>query len=128
MAGRIFSQNIRNFSINCTKLTINKNAVGGLSLVEKVAVRNDGKVIVAWHPDVQIPYEYTKPIPQAEKLDSASLIKEVSLQTAMSAFRNKHPEVARQELMQLTHTTKHRWFPRSRDKKAKKTPMDRPYL
>jgi len=56
------------------------------------------------------------------------VVKESALKTAMQAFKSKHPEVARQELMQLTHTTKHRWFPRARDRKAKQTPMDRPYL
>lgn len=57
-----------------------------------------------------------------------SLIKESALTSAHRAFKDKKPEIARQELMNLTSTTKHRWFPRSRDKRAKNTPMDRPYL
>ncbi|XP_037922164.1 39S ribosomal protein L42, mitochondrial [Hermetia illucens] len=97
-------------------------------LVDKIVVTNDGKMIVSWHPDTPFPYEMSKPIPNIEKLDSTSLLKEDKLDNAMKAFKNKHPEAARQELMSLTYTTKHRWFPRSRDKRAKKTPMERPYL
>lgn len=119
---------LRSFSTNSVKLAITKNAVGGRNLVEAVAVSPNGKTIVAWHPEPDYPYELTKPLPVASETQSASLLKDESLRTAMSAFKEKRPEVAREELMRLTHTTKHRWFPRSRDKRAKNTPMDRPYL
>ncbi|XP_005176531.1 large ribosomal subunit protein mL42 [Musca domestica] len=119
---------LRQFSTNSLNLSINKNAIGGRRLVEGVAVAPHGKTIVAWHPDPSYPYEFTKPLPAATESQSTSLMKEESLRNAMSAFKDKRPEVARAELMRLTHTTKHRWFPRSRDKKAKDTPMDRPYL
>lgn len=119
---------IRNFSTKSLKLSIKENAVGGRSLVDGVAVTSGGKTIVAWHPDPVFPYECSKPLPTAIETQSATLVKDESIRTAMSAFKEKRPEVAREELMRLTHTTKHRWFPRSRDKKAKKTPMDRPYL
>lgn len=127
LSARLFTT-CRSFSTNFTKNAVNKNPVGGKSLVDSVAVTKNGKTIVAWHPDTPFPYEHTMPLPQTVETQSSEVIKETALQTAMSAFKNKHPEVARQELMKLTHTTKHRWFPRSRDKKAKKTPMDRPYL
>ncbi|XP_034105108.1 39S ribosomal protein L42, mitochondrial [Drosophila albomicans] len=128
MSSARFLSTCRLFSTNLTKNAINTNAVGGKSLVESVAVTKNGKTIVAWHPETQFPYEQTKPLPQTVAKQSSNVIKETALDSAMSAFKNKHPEVARQELMKLTHTTKHRWFPRARDKKAKKTPMDRPYL
>lgn len=127
LSARLFTT-CRSFSTNLTKNAVNKNPVGGRSLVDSVAVTKNGKTIVAWHPETPFPYEHTKPLPQTVETQSSEVIKETALQTAMSAFKNKHPEVARQELMKLTHTTKHRWFPRSRDKKAKNTPMDRPYL
>ncbi|XP_017841210.1 39S ribosomal protein L42, mitochondrial [Drosophila busckii] len=127
MSARLYNA-CRLFSTNLIKNAINKNAVGGKSLVESVAVTKDGKTIVAWHPETPFPYEHTKPLPVFAEKQSSQVIKEAALDSAMSAFKNKHPEVARQELMKLTHTTKHRWFPRARDKKAKKTPMDRPYL
>ncbi|XP_068145646.1 large ribosomal subunit protein mL42 [Drosophila tropicalis] len=118
----------RLFSTNLTRNAVKTNPVGGQSLVEAVGITKDGKTIVAWHPEQEIPYESTKPLPEIVLSESSEVIKESALQSAMQSFKNKHPEVARQELMQLTHTTKHRWFPRARDKKAKKTPMDRPYL
>ncbi|XP_023168060.1 39S ribosomal protein L42, mitochondrial [Drosophila hydei] len=127
LSARLYSS-YRLFSTNLTKNAVNKNAVGGKSLVDSVAVTKNGKIIVAWHPDTPFPYEHTKPLPQLVEKQSSNVIKETALQTAMTAFKNKFPEVARQELMKLTHTTKHRWFPRARDKKAKNTPMDRPYL
>ncbi|EDV97666.1 39S ribosomal protein L42, mitochondrial [Drosophila grimshawi] len=127
MSARFYSV-CRLFSTNVTKNAINKNAVGGQSLVDSVAVTRNGRTIVAWHPETKFPYEHTKPLPHTVEKQSSEYIKETAMQSAMSAFKNKHPEVARQELMKLTHTTKHRWFPRARDKKAKKTPMDRPYL
>ncbi|XP_064545944.1 large ribosomal subunit protein mL42 [Drosophila montana] len=127
ISARLFTT-CRLFSTNFPKNAVNKNAVGGKTLVDSVAVTRNGKTIVAWHPDTPFPYEHTKPLPSIVENQTSEVIKESAMQTAMSAFKNKLPEVARQELMRLTHTTKHRWFPRARDKKAKKTPMDRPYL
>ncbi|GAB0096256.1 mitochondrial ribosomal protein L42 [Sergentomyia squamirostris] len=106
-----------------------KHPTGGQSFVQGVTVTDDGSTLVAWHPKPDFPYEFSRPLPPPMERDNSSLLKKSALNTAMQAFSTKHPEVAREELMRLTHTTKHRWFPRSRDKKAKKdTPMDRPYL
>lgn len=124
MVARIF---VRFFSRNITKCS-SENAVGGKNIVDVITVTGDGKTIVAWHPDITFPYQFSRPIPDTVSNDFGSLLKENSLTTAMRAFKQKYPEVARQELMNLTHTTKHRWFPRSRDKRAKNTQMDRPYL
>lgn len=105
------------------------NALGGKNLVEGVAVTADGKTVVAFHPKQKFPYEFSKPIPTSfQEINSGSLLKETALTSAFRAFKDKKPEIARQELMNLTYTTKHRWFPRSRDKRAKDTPMDRKYL
>lgn len=105
-----------------------KTATGVWGLVDKVVTTNDNKVFVAWHPTEDFPYEKSRPLPAIATAPSSSLIKDEASQNAMRAFGNKHPEVVRQELMAVTHTTMHRWFPRARDKKAKKTPMDREYL
>lgn len=103
-------------------------ATGIWGLVDTVALTDDGRTFVAWHPKPEFPYEASRPIPQIELRDRSSVIKESSIATAMTAFNTKHPEIARQELSRITFTTKHRWFPRARDKKAKKTPMDREFL
>lgn len=105
-----------------------KTATGHWSLVDKIALTDDRKTFVAWHPSTEFPYEFSRPIPAYEERNRSAVIKESAMDTAMAAFNTKHPEIARQELQRITFTTKHRWFPRSRDKKAKKTPMDRPYL
>lgn len=119
----------RLFSTNSRSILCSKNAVGGNNLVEGVAVTSDGRTIVAWHPNKPFPYEFSKPIPTSfDDINCGSLIKETALTSAQKAFKDQRPEIARQELMNLTYTTKHRWFPRSRDKRAKDTPMDRPYL
>lgn len=122
------TQLLRSFSTKTLQLSTNKNALRGRNLVEAVAVSRNGRTVVAWHPELEFPYEFTKPLPVASEKQYSSLIKDEALASAMGAFKEKKPEVARAELMRLTHTTKHRWFPRSRDKRAKSTPMDRPYL
>lgn len=103
--------------------------VGKTSTIDTVenVFKTDAGIFVAWHPEPDFPYEFTKPIEMKDR-SNPSLLKEAAINTAMEAFKNKHPDLARQELMSLTYTTKHIWFPRSRDRKAKKTPMDRNYL
>lgn len=103
-------------------------ATGAWGLVDKIALTADGSTFVAWHPRPAFPYEHSRPIPLVEQRDRSAVIKESTISTAMRAFHTKNPEIARQELSRATYTTKHRWFTRSRDKKAKKTPMDREYL
>lgn len=118
----------RNSGPHLIKSYSSKTATGQLSLVDKIALTDDGKTFVAWHPTKEFPYEFTRPIPISEHRDRSAVIKESALNTAMDAFNTKRPEIVRQELQKITFTTKHRWFPRARDKRAKKTPMDRPYL
>lgn len=102
-------------------------AVGQLSHVEKVVATQDCKLFVAWHPTAEFPYEHSLPLPPPS-IPTSTLLKDEAIQTAMKAFSNKHPEIARQELMKLTNTSKHTWKPRQRDRRAKKTPPDREYL
>lgn len=124
----MFAPFVRRFSIYALREITTKNALGGNSLVNKVAITDDAAVCVAWHPEIDFPYEWSKPIPHTTHDQERRLFKDKYSGNMMSAFKTKTPEIARQELMQLTYTTKHRWFPRSRDKRAKRTPMDRPYL
>lgn len=93
-----------------------------------MVVTDDGSTIVAWHPKSEFPYDCTRPLPEEIAVESTSVLKTKLTPELLSIFNKKSPEQARQELMDLTHTCKHRWFPRSRDKKAKKTPMEREYL
>lgn len=96
------------------------------NLGEKITVTDDGSTIICWHPEPCFPYDCSRPLPEEQETHSTLQIQ--SLDEVRSVFKEKKPEFVRQELMSLTHTTKHRWFPRSRDKYAKKTPPDREYL
>jgi large subunit ribosomal protein L42 len=105
-----------------------ENAVKNRSIVEAIAESSDKSAFFAWHPKPTFPYEFTRPLPTKLEQKSATMLKEQSIEAAKVAFKLKHPEFSRAELMRVTFTSKHRWFPRARDKKAKKTPMDRKYL
>lgn len=99
------------------------------ALVETIAESKDQTAFFAWHPKKEIPYEFTRPLPTAIEQKSYSMLKDQKLEDAKQAFsltNNQHFVIER--LTKVTFTSKHRWFPRSRDKKAKKTEMDRPYL
>lgn len=106
------------------------NSVNNRALVDAIAESNDQSAFFAWHPKKEFPYEYTRPLPTKVEQKNHSLLKQRAIEEAQVAWKLKHPEFSRAELMKITSTTKHRWFPRSRDKKMnyKKTPMERPYL
>lgn len=99
------------------------NSSYGISMTE------DGSTLVVFHPKSDFPYECTTPLSEVKTKENTSVLKTNLTPELKEIFHKKRPEQAREELMALTHTTKHRWFPRARDKKAKKnTPMDREYL
>lgn len=88
---------------------------------------DDGSTIVALHRDKEFPYEHSRPLPEEVKEDQ-SILKMSDYEEVKRVFKNMPPEMARKQLSSLTLTTEHRWFPRARDKKAKKNEMNRPYL
>jgi len=103
-----------------------RQASSSRKLEEQITVTDDGSTIVCWHPEPRFPYECSRPLPPA--YETIATLKIQSLDEVRSAFVENKQEFVRQELMSLTYTTKHRWFPRSRDKYAKNTPPDREYL
>lgn len=105
----------------------NSRGLSSFNPEHKIVLTNDETTIVAWHPKADFPYECTRPLPE-ETVSETSVLKTTLTPELLSIFNKKSPDLARQELMDITHTCKHRWFPRARDKKAKKTPMDREYL
>lgn len=100
------------------------------ALVESIAEAENQTAFFAWHPKKDYPYECTRDLPTNIEQKSSSLLRDESIASAQAAWKLKHPIFTRDRLSKLTFTTVHRWFPRSRDKKAnyKKTPMDRRYL
>ncbi|CAH0695051.1 unnamed protein product [Spodoptera exigua] len=93
----------------------------------KIVITDDGSTIVALHKDQEFPYEFSRPLPE-EAVADKSILRMNDTQEVYRVFRDLKPEIARKQLSSLTLTTQHRWFPRARDKKAKKTEMNRPYL
>lgn len=121
---------LRPLALNLTKKVLLR-PLGLTSVRNKssnVVLTDDRSTFVAWHPHYDIPYEHTLPLPEKKCIEDTSVLKTQLTPEVKEVFRKKTPEQARQELMNITHTTKHRWFPRARDKKAKKTPADREYL
>lgn len=104
------------------------SSYSGKNSKSKVALTDDGSTFVAWHPAEDFPYECTKPLPEPQFVEDTSVLKVQMSKELQDVFNKKTQEQAVQELMNITHTTKHRWAYRPRDKKAKKTPMDREYL
>lgn len=94
----------------------------------KITITDDGSTFVALHPEQKFPYELSKPMPIEEVRTKNSPLKMDDREEVMRVFKDISPDTARENLMKMTLTTKHHWFPRSRDKKKKLTPMDRTYL
>ncbi|XP_043681464.1 39S ribosomal protein L42, mitochondrial [Vespula pensylvanica] len=97
------------------------------TLPPEVVVFTDKDMIICWHPDQGFPYECSKPILEEQVLTSNTVLK-IGEKDIQDVFRKKKEDDVIAELAKLTFTTKHKWYPRSRDKKAKKTEPDRPYL
>lgn len=93
----------------------------------KIVITNDGSTIVALHQDQGFPYEHSRPLPE-EPAESNSILRMDNIKEVHRVFKDTKPEIARKQLAAITLTTEHRWFPRARDKKAKNTEMNRPYL
>ncbi|EFN89980.1 28S ribosomal protein S32, mitochondrial [Harpegnathos saltator] len=83
-------------------------------------------MVVCWHPEKQFPYKYSLPLSEVVHEDNSVL--RIGDKDVAEMFKKKKEFMVIDELTKLTYTTKHRWFPRSRDKKAKNTEPDRPYL
>lgn len=97
------------------------------TLPSEAVIFMEDDMVVCWHPEQPFPYECSLPLPASEeKLDTSIL--RIGHKDVADVFRKKEPFAVIQELSKITYTTKHRWFPKSRLKKAKKTPPNRPYL
>lgn len=95
---------------------------------ERIVVTDDGSTIVCWHPEQPFPYECSKPIPETTQ-ETNSVLKVQSLSDIYDVFKPKSEEHTREELMKITSSTKHIWFPRGKKTYKKKPwPKNREYL
>ena len=99
---------------------------------ERVVVTKDGAVICCWHPQPKFPYEYSRPIPRADIAETSSLLKVQVTEDMKELYHHKPERFHRRDLMKLTWTTKHRWFPtRKRQEKEiheRRHPREKPFL
>jgi large subunit ribosomal protein L42 len=97
------------------------------TLPSELIVFMDDNMIVCWHPEQPFPYECSKPLP-INKSEDPSVLK-IGNKDIKEMFHKTNKELIPHELAALTYTTKHRWYPRARDKKFNtSTPMNRKYL
>lgn len=90
-----------------------------IPLTHKVAITSDGTTVVCWHPEQPFPYEHSRPLPITEQ-STNSILKVQNTDEIYSVFKPKKEEFVRQDLMNITFTNKHRWFPlKKRDQKKK---------
>lgn len=98
---------------------------------ERIAVTEDGAVIACWHPPPKFPYEMSRGLPVQESATSSPL--KVTVTEDMKELYHHKPErFARRDLMRITWTTKHKWFPSKRriyeEIDEKKNPREKPYM
>ena len=98
---------------------------------ERIAVTEDGAVIACWHPPPKFPYEMSRGLPVQESATSSPL--KVTVTEDMKELYHHKPErFARRDLMRITWTTKHKWFPSKRRIwraiDEKKNPREKPYM
>lgn len=97
---------------------------------ERIVITDDGSTIICWHPPKKFPYEYSRPILKEETKPVHSVLKVENKSEIYTVFKSQDETKTREELMKLTHTTMHRWFPKSsRHKKLyKRIKGDREWL
>ena len=100
---------------------------------EKIAVTDDGTIIACWHPPPKFPYSMTRPIPRSDKDgDVTSPLKVQVTEDMKELYHHKHERFHRRDLMRITWSTKHRWFPNRqrqwKEQDEKKNPREKPYM
>jgi len=95
-------------------------------LPSEYVIFQDNDLIICWHKPEPFPYECSKPLPA--KVPEPEGVLKVSEIEVNKLFKRRNEAMIPEELARITYTTKHRWYPRARDKRAKKTPRDRPYM
>jgi len=101
---------------------------------EQVVVTNDGTVVACWHPAPQFPRALTRPIPRSQlQTDTPASPLKVQVTEEMKELYHHKPErFQRRDLMRLTWSTKHRWFPSRRARNSaveeRRNPREKPFM
>merc|ERR1711915_280392 len=100
---------------------------------EGICLNTTEDIICCWHPPPKFPYELSQPISRSSNLVTDSKLNVQHVQEMQDMYNFKHERFQRRELMRLTWTTKHRWFPNFGRKErlktaAKSNPREKEYL
>jgi large subunit ribosomal protein L42 len=116
----------------CTSLPVTARKVSQPYREERVVVTSDGAVICCWHPQPKFPYELSKPIPRSEISGTPSPLKVQMTEDMKALYHHKPERFHRRDLMKLTWTTKHKWFPnrkkQEKEMDERKNPREKPFL
>ncbi|CAG0916081.1 unnamed protein product [Notodromas monacha] len=88
-------------------------------------VVTDKGIVVCWHPEVPTPYEFTKPLPVTVNSQDGENLKIQLKEDLKHVRRPKYEKAMIDELMKMTYTTKHRWYPVPRKKYNRKPTRER---
>lgn len=102
---------------------------------ERIVLSDDGAIIACWHPQPKFPYELSRPIPRSTENSTSSVMNTQVTEEMKELYHHKPERFQRRDLMKVTSTTKHRWFPHphsvAREKKERreqKWPREKPFL
>ncbi|XP_051912219.1 39S ribosomal protein L42, mitochondrial [Hippocampus zosterae] len=95
----------------------------------EIGLTSDGKTVVCYHPNVDIPYELTQRIERPDPVGCPPETHEQVLKAHLSKEVLRHkPGPTIEELSKMFFTTKHRWYPIGQYHKRRiktNTPKDR---
>uniref|UniRef100_A0AAY5F195 Large ribosomal subunit protein mL42 n=1 Tax=Electrophorus electricus TaxID=8005 RepID=A0AAY5F195_ELEEL len=77
-----------------------------------LGLTRDGKTVVCFHPEPNISYEMTQPIPKVDPITASAETHDVVLKSRLSGAvlkEERGPTI--EELSKMFYTTKHRWYP-----------------
>ncbi|XP_054009668.1 39S ribosomal protein L42, mitochondrial [Hylaeus anthracinus] len=104
----------------------NKRCLSTNKLPPEIVVPINKEMIVCWHPQQDFPYEYSLPLPEKQQMSNSVLC--IGEKEIAEVFIHKKKDEIIEQLAKMTYTTKHRWYPRCRDKRRRHTDAERPYL
>jgi len=98
------------------------------SIKPEITLTNDESTFVVWHKKPTFPYECTRELPQRTLQQQDTVLKTQFTSEMLSEIKTKKRELAIQDLISITFTSKHRWARKNRLNKYKKYPNDREFL
>ena len=84
---------------------------------------SDGRLIVFYHPAMDIPYEHTKPMPQPDRVHNNEETHDLVLKTKLEEKREHFEQgPVIEQLSKMFFTTKHHWYPHGQSHRCCRKP------